>query len=97
MPAGAGVEVGLANSVIGIDYQLYIGGTPTGFPVSGTGLALSFGFQITPGVDTVVATDPGTSCVNNMTGSATVSLYPLPALHAVSGGGAYCAVGWFGS
>ncbi len=90
---GTGVNVGLSNSDIGTNYQLYQGITPVGVPVAGTGGALNFGLQTTPGTYTVVGTSTSTTCVNNMSGSVVVSINPLPGLFNVTGGGAYCAGG----
>ncbi len=90
---GTGVNVGLAGSSAGISYQLFLGGSSVGSPVTGTGSALSFGSQTTAGTYTVVATDPSTGCISNMSGSVTVSVYSLPAVYTVTGGGSYCAGG----
>ncbi len=89
----AGVNVGLAASATGISYQLYLAGVPVGSPVIGTGAALSFGLQTTPGTYTVVATDLTTLCTTNMSGSATVYVYSLPSVFTLTGGGSYCAGG----
>ena len=43
---------------------------------------------------TVIAANATTSCVQNMTGSAAVTINPLPAAYNVTGGGAYCAGGF---
>ncbi len=88
---GTGVIVGLAGSATGVTYQLMIGSTPTGTPVTGTGSAISFGLQVTPGTYTVEATNTGTGCVNTMTGSAIVTISALPTQYTVGGGGNYCA------
>jgi Secretion system C-terminal sorting domain len=88
---GTGVAVGLANSDAGINYQLYIGASTVGSPVAGSGAAISFGLQTASGTYTVVATDGATSCTNNMTGSATININPLPTVYAVTGGGSACA------
>jgi uncharacterized protein YjdB len=90
---GAGASVMLSNSTSGVNYQLYVGGTPVGVPVAGTGLALNFGPQPAVGVYTVQANSTITGCSNNMTGSVTVSLNPLPVVYNVTGGGGYCAGG----
>jgi hypothetical protein len=87
---GSGVGVGLSNSTTGISYQLYNGSSATGSPVAGTGAAISFGSQTAAGTYTVFATNTTTSCVNNMSGSATISIDPLPAVYTVTGGGSYC-------
>ncbi|MCD6011455.1 MAG: surface protein [Flavipsychrobacter sp.] len=75
---GSGVAVGLSGSQTSTNYQLYVGGSPTGSPLPGTGSSLAFGLQTTAGVYTVVATNTSTTCTNSMTGSATVVINPLP-------------------
>jgi hypothetical protein len=80
---GTGVAVGLSNSVVGVNYQLYIGGVSTGSPVAGTGAAISFGLQTAAGTCTAVATNTTTSCSANMTGSVVITINPLP---TISGG-----------
>jgi hypothetical protein len=90
---GTGVAVTLPGSTSGISYQLYYAGAPTGSPVTGTGSAISFGLQTAVGTYSVVATNPVTSCTNNMTGSVTVSTTPLPTAFSVTGGGIYCSGG----
>src|SRR5262249_38863356 len=57
------------------------------------GLALDFGLISVAGTYTVVATDAVTGCTNNMAGSATVVINPLPNVYTVTGGGAFCAGG----
>jgi len=90
---GAGVNVGLNNSAIGVSYQLMLGTAPTGAPMAGTGGSLSFGPQITAGPYTVVATNTTTGCVKTMNGTANVGLNALPATFNVTGGGNFCAGG----
>ncbi len=90
---GPGLPVGLSGSAAGINYQLYLGGLPTGAPVAGTGAAITFGLQTMAGTYTVVATDAVTGCVNNMTGSVAIILNPLPTVYAMTGGGSYCSGG----
>lgn len=90
---GSGVELVLSNSQLGVDYQLYVAGVPVGFPVGGTGAAISFGMQTTAGVYIAVATGSGTGCSINMAGTANVTIDPLPATYNVTGGGTYCAGG----
>lgn len=90
---GAGVQVGLSGSASGETYQLMNGGSFVGSPVSGTGVAIDFGFQTTAGTYTVVATNTTTGCSNTMSGAVTVAILPLPALYTVTGGGNYCAGG----
>jgi len=90
---GTGVAVGLSGSQNGIEYQLFLNGNPVGSPVAGTGSAISFGNQTGAGTYTVVATNTTTLCTNNMTGSATITINPLPLAYNVTGGGNYCSGG----
>ncbi len=78
---------------MGVDYELYRAATPTGNVVAGTGAAISFGNQTTAGNYTVVATNASTTCQNNMTGSVSITIDPLPTAYNVTGGGNYCAGG----
>lgn len=71
---GSGVVVGLANSDIGIRYQLKNGTTNVGAPVNGTGSAISFGNQTTAATYTVQATRAIGGCTATMTGSAIVTI-----------------------
>ena len=89
---GIGVNVGLSGSTSGVSYQLYNGATLTG-TLAGTGLALNFGLQTAAGTYTVLATNTTTFCTNDMAGSATVVIDPLPNVYNVTGGGAYCSGG----
>ena len=90
---GTGVNVQLSGSTIGVNYQLFVGVTPVGTPVAGTGAILNFGLQTAVGSYTVVATNISTGCVNTMAGSATVATNPLPVPQTVTGGGGYCVGG----
>ncbi|MCX6270089.1 MAG: hypothetical protein NTU44_02520 [Bacteroidetes bacterium] len=47
------VAVGLDHSETGVDYELYLNNIPTGITVTGTGLPISFGLQLTDGTYTV--------------------------------------------
>ena len=78
---GAGFAVGLANSESGVSYQLQIDNVNEGATVSGTGAAISFGTKTAAGTYTVIATK-GT-CTANMTGSATITVNPVPPANAV--------------
>ena len=86
---GAGSDVTLSNSTAGINYQLFNGTTAIASVLSTSG-PIDFGNQPV-GVYTVVGSIPGTSCTQNMTGSATIGTFPLPTVYAVTGGGNYCA------
>ena len=74
---GSGVEVGLSDSESGVVYTLYLGATPLTPTVNGTGNPISFGFQTVAGTYTVSGTNAGGT--TPMTGSAVVSISPLPA------------------
>ncbi len=89
----AGVHAGISGTESGVNYQLLAGGTPTGSTITGTGTAIDFGLQTTPGTYTVIAANSTTGCTNSMTGSVSVVVNSLPALYAVTGGGNYCAGG----
>jgi trimeric autotransporter adhesin len=84
---GAGVGVSLMGSQLGISYQLYVGGVPVGSAIAGTGAAISFGLQTTPGVYTAVATDVTTGCSRTMTGSVAIVVNPVP---VITGPAAVC-------
>lgn len=88
-----GVHVSLSNSDLGINYQLFVGSAPIGGPIAGTGSMLDMGLETIPGVYTVSATNALTGCPQNMFGSATVVVNPLPAVFNVTGGGSYCLGG----
>lgn len=88
---GAGVAIGLNNSAVGINYELYRGSVPTGIILPGTGSSLNFGMQTIVGSYTIIATDAVTACTSNMSGSAAIIIKPLPAVYTVTGGGSYCS------
>ena len=87
-----GLVVGLSGSELGVNYQLQLGGVDVGTPIAGTGSAISFGLQTAAGIYTVVASvGSGTACVEDMNGSAIITIDPLPLVYNVTGGGSYCA------
>jgi len=89
--AGAiGSTVGIDNSQVGVNYQLYNGVTIIGSAFAGTGAAISFGLYTTASTYSVVATNVATTCVSNMSGSATVGINPLPTVGTSGGGIAIC-------
>ena len=90
---GTGFPVGLTGSDTGISYQLYVGSSPLGGAVTGTGAAISFGLEVAAGTYTVVATNTTTACTKIMAGSASITVNSVPAVFAVIGGGSYCAGG----
>ncbi|MDD4373952.1 MAG: PKD domain-containing protein [Bacteroidales bacterium] len=87
---GIGVPVALTNSQIGVDYQLFLDGSPIGTPVAGTGSPLSFGNQTLAGEYTALAVNAITACTNAMAGSVTVIINPYPSVFHVFGGGSIC-------
>jgi trimeric autotransporter adhesin len=90
---GTGFHVRLSGSVTGVNYQLYNSGSTVGSPLAGTGAALDFGIQTTPGTYSVIATDVTTACFSNMMGDAVITVNPLPHAYALTGGGSYCPSG----
>jgi len=79
---GTGVSLGLNGSQDGISYQLLIDGTNIGSPILGTGAAISFNNLTSAGVYTIYATNIATTCEQNMTGSVSISVNPLPTAFA---------------
>ena len=89
-----GLTIGLSGSSTGTNYQLYNGGALVGSAIVGTGGALSFGTFTTSGTYTVVGTTPATGCSSAMSGSAVISVNPLPPSFIItSGTGSYCSGG----
>jgi len=71
-----GKELTLANSEVGVDYELYYEGTATGNIVAGTGAALSFGFVTDEGIYTAVGYT--STCDNTMMGTPWVFVLEDP-------------------
>lgn len=67
-----GAPVGLSGSESGIDYQLYLEGSPVGASVPGTDGPLTFTNQTAAGVYTVIGTERTTTCTANMAGNVVV-------------------------
>lgn len=90
----ASVHVTLNTSDPGSIYQLYNGNMAVGSTVGTVRVLCSdFGALTAVGTYTVSATNALTGCMNNMVGSATIAIDPLPAVYTVTGGGSYCAGG----
>ena len=92
---GTGIDIGLSGSDLGVNYQPFVGSVLTGTVVPGTGIAGPFniGLETTAGTYSVMATNPLTGCVSNMSGGVAVGINPLPIVNNVTGGGSYCAGG----
>lgn len=86
-----GLAIGLANSELGINYQLRLGTSAVGGPVSGTGSAIGLGIIPSAGTYYVTALNTTTGCADTMAGTAHIIVNPTPALFHVTGGGVYCA------
>jgi hypothetical protein len=87
---GEGVEVGLSNSDVGVEYELYYLDQQTGVVVQGTGSPISFGLVDEEGEYTAVGANIVTECNNPMNSSVSVTMVPLPTVYEITGGGAYC-------
>jgi gliding motility-associated-like protein len=79
---GTGVDVSLALSETNVNYQLEFNGAPIGTPVTGTGATISFGNQTLSGIYTVTANNMVTGCTSAMSGSANITINPLPLANA---------------
>jgi len=86
----AGLTITLSGSQSGVNYQLKNGAANVGATKPGTGSALTWTNNSTAGTYTIVASNPTTSCTSTMTGSAVISINPLPTLFTVSGTGTMC-------
>ncbi|MDO8366577.1 MAG: PKD-like domain-containing protein, partial [Saprospiraceae bacterium] len=75
MTDNIGLPVDLSGSQTNVNYQLRLNGNPVGAPVAGTGAAISFGPQITPGTYTVLAVHTQGGCTSDMGGSAEVTIF----------------------
>lgn len=76
---GEGLHIGLSGKENGVSYQLF-NGTEYACPAviaSGTG-PIDFGVFTEVGTYTVVATNPNTTCTDDMTGDASISINPKP-------------------
>jgi len=81
---GTGVSVGLNGSQSGVNYQLVLDGSDIGIPIPGTGSSISFVDNTGAGSYTIRAINGTTSCEQDMTGSVTITINPLPTSEAGS-------------
>lgn len=91
-PGSSGVTISLSSSQTGVNYYLKIDGSSTGPTTSGTGGELSWTNLTAVGTYTVLATN-SSMCSSSMTGEIAVSVYPLPTVYSMGGGGSYCPGG----
>lgn len=91
-PGAAGLNITLANSESGVNYELYEFNGTTGVSFAGTGSSVSFGEFNIPGNYYIIATDIATSCTNIMSDTITISQLPVPTIFSVTGGGNFCSV-----
>ncbi len=75
---GNGIEIGLDNSEIDIQYELFLDGETTGVMVLGTGNEISFDFQTAEGNYAVLAISGDNVCSNEMEGIAEVIINDIP-------------------
>ena len=81
---GTGVAVNLSGSQSHHTYQLKLGSDNVGTTQTGNGNAISFVNQTVAGTYTVVAINTSTNCSATMTGSAEVTINPLPTISCPS-------------
>src|SRR5205085_12689610 len=82
-------KVLLNDSRIGATYELFRNGNATGITRIGTDSALAFTHLMLSGTYTVKATDTS-SCISNMSGSASVTIIDTPFPYELTGGGSFC-------
>ncbi len=71
---GTGSLIGMSSSQVGYNYQLYLGITPVGAPVAGTGSSLSFGLKTATGNYSVISTYGTSTCTRNMLNTVNVGV-----------------------
>lgn len=89
----SGAIVNLSSSDYGVDYQLKDLSGNVGTPEGGVGGSFEFFGRHLSGTYSVSAMTKSTGCVNNMTGTVTISAQSLPNPFIISDGGSYCAGG----
>ena len=88
-----GIQIGLSNSELNINYELLLNDITTGIVMSGTGSVLDFGYYTAEGIYSINAINGITTCTNQMNGTTEVVMYPLPEIFNITGGGEYCEEG----
>ncbi len=83
--------MGLDGSELGIRYELYNSGYPTGVTVDGDGVTFAdFGSTSVPGYYEVRAQNLVTGCMSMMNGFSRIVMNVLPYIDTMKGGGHYC-------
>ena len=94
---GSGVQIGLDNTNLGINYGLYLNGVviPAESSVPGTGMPMFFEglYNTNNGIYTIIATDAISGCTRSMDGQVMVVADVAPTALTVTGGGSYCIGG----
>ncbi len=91
-PGSSGLTVSLNGSQVGVFYQLKKNGVSDGSPLNGTGSPL-FWYNRLAGSYTVTALNATTGCSTQMSGSAVIYQFPVPATYNLTGSGSYCSGG----
>lgn len=89
---GTGVSVGISGSAIGVNYQLYLGGSPVGSP-SRHRYGLQLRYLYNCGYLYRDRDQRHFGCTTNATGTAVITVYSALSTHTVTGGGNYCSGG----
>nr|WP_319398089.1 gliding motility-associated C-terminal domain-containing protein [uncultured Carboxylicivirga sp.] len=87
-------EITLLGSELGMEYELYIDGNPTGQTVPGDGNAITFGVQNAAGVYTIIGYNLlNSSCQVTMNGTFTIDVPGVAKFNLIAIGGStnYCA------
>jgi len=75
---GDSTDIGLSGSDSGVDYYLRLNGSDLMGPVAGTGSALDFGLQSTPGTYSVYASNTTVTCEGLLSSTAILANYANP-------------------
>jgi hypothetical protein len=75
---GSGVQICLDGSDAGVNYRLFLDGSPTSTNVTGTGYPICFGYQTVAGTYTVYA-----NCGAWMNNPVTITIDPLPTQYEI--------------
>jgi len=86
---GTGVSINLSGSEVGVTYSLLLAGNPTGSTLPGTGSPISFTNVTAAGIYTIRGTNTDGSTM--MTGSASVTILPIPVATATPPGKTICS------